>query len=211
VDRWVGRVIQKIDDLQLWDNSVVVFTTDHGISLGEHNRTGKSNINDADDRRWPIYPEISHIPFMIAAPGLAGGRTVDALVQTPDILPTLLDLAGVAADPPEPLHGVSFAPTLRGDQQDVLHEVAITASHLRAEAGGDVHPNACTPVVYTHDWAYAPFGPHGQAELFDLNTDAQCETSVLARRPKVAADLHGKLIGWLRDLQAPAEAIAVFE
>ena len=63
VDRWVGRILTKIDDLDLWRNSVVVFMSDHGMSLGEHNRTGKSNINKNDERFWPLYPEIVHIPF----------------------------------------------------------------------------------------------------------------------------------------------------
>ncbi len=91
--------------MALWDNTIVIFTTDHGMSLGEHNRTGKSNINDDDDRRWPLYPEVAHIPFLIAAPGLDGGREVAAMAQPADILPTLLDLAGLDVTPPEPFHG----------------------------------------------------------------------------------------------------------
>ncbi|MBN1558126.1 MAG: sulfatase, partial [Lentisphaerae bacterium] len=116
VDRWAGRVLQKIDDLQLWDNTVVVFTTDHGMSLGERRRMGKSNISWNDSRYWPTYPEIAHIPFMIAAPGLQGGRSVDALLQPCDIAPTLLDLAGRPAAPEDPFQGVSFAPLLRGER-----------------------------------------------------------------------------------------------
>jgi len=115
VDRWVGRILQKIDDLGLWENSVVVFTTDHGISIGEHARTGKSNIHPKDDRFWPLYPEIAHIPFLIAAPGVEGGRTVDALAQPPDILPTLLELAGADIEAREPFHGRSFAGLLKGE------------------------------------------------------------------------------------------------
>ena len=102
-------MLEKIDDLQLWKNTVVIFTADHGMSLGEHNRTGKSNINRGDDRNWPLYPEIAHIPFLVAAPGLKGGRSIDAIMQPHDILPTVLDLAGVKKRPPEPMHGVSFA------------------------------------------------------------------------------------------------------
>ncbi|MCY4657958.1 MAG: sulfatase, partial [Gammaproteobacteria bacterium] len=66
VDRHLGRVLQKIDDLNLWDNSIVVITSDHGTSVGEHNRTGKSNIANNDERYWPIYPEVGHVPFLIA-------------------------------------------------------------------------------------------------------------------------------------------------
>jgi len=211
VDRWVGRVLQKIDDLQLWDNSIVVFTTDHGMSLGEHNRTGKSNINSRDDRFWPIYPEIARIPFMIAAPTIDGGREIDAIIQPPDILPTLLELAGVTVRPDEPLHGRSFAPMLRGTKQDPLHDFAISASFCRAESDGKIRPNDTTPVLYTDQWAYAPFGPDGRAELFDIRTDPYAENNVADDHPDVVKQLHAKLVGWLREIDAPAEAVAVFE
>jgi len=216
VDRWIGRILQKIDDLGLWDNSIVVFTTDHGMSLGEHNRTGKSNINPGDERCWPIYPEIAHIPFMVAAPGLEGGTTVDALLQPPDILPTLLDLAGVEVGPPEPFHGRSFAPLLRGEPQaplhdaDILHPYVITASFLRREP--DAAPSKwTTPVLYTEKWAYAPIGAHGASELYDLETDPYAETDIASDHPDVVRGLHAKLLAWLREMEAPGEAIAAFE
>ena len=91
VNKWVGYVLDKIEELGLFDNSVVIFTSDHGMFVGEHNRTGKSNIHSEDDRVWPLYEEISHIPLMIAAPEVAGGRQVSALTQSVDLLP---DAAG---------------------------------------------------------------------------------------------------------------------
>ena len=75
VDRWIGRVLQKIDDLSLWDNTVVIVTSDHGMSIGEHGRTGKSNISDGDDRYWPLYPEIGHVPFLVSARNPLGAIT----------------------------------------------------------------------------------------------------------------------------------------
>ncbi len=209
VDRWVGRVLQKIDDLGLWDNSIVIFTTDHGISLGEHNRTGKSNINPGDERYWPLYPEVAHIPFLIAAPGLEEGRTVDALLQPADILPTLLDLAGIDVAPPQPFHGRSFAPMLRGESQPPLHEYVISASFLRLE-NGSIPAEWVTPVVYTEKWAYVPVGADGERELYDLQADPYAEANVISEHPDVADDLHGKLLAWLQEVEAPEEAIAVF-
>lgn len=207
VDRWAGRVLQKIDDLGLWDNSIVIFTTDHGMSLGEHNRTGKSNINDGDDRYWPIYPEVAHIPFMIAAPGLSGGREVHALAQPADIVPTLGDLAGLIPTLPEPLHGRSFAAHLRGEDATPIREIAITASFLR---GAPAPPCAVTPVVYTPEWAYVPIGAGGARELYRLPTDPYAERDVLAEAPEVADDLHDRLVEELRALEAPGEAIEPF-
>jgi len=207
VDRWVGRVLQKIDDLGLWEHSIVVFTTDHGMSLGEHNRTGKQNINPGDDRYWPLYPEIAHIPCLIAAPGLEGGREVDALLQPPDILPTLLDLAGVELVPPEPLHGRSFAPLLRGERQNPPHDCVIAAAHLRRDEAGRLS-NPVTPTLYTERWAYAPIGAQGNPELYDLRTDPYAEQDVASAHPEAVRALHARLIAWLRDLGAPEEAIS---
>jgi arylsulfatase A-like enzyme len=211
VDRWVGRVLQKIDDLGLWDNSIVIFTTDHGMSLGEHNRTGKSNINDRDPRCWPIYPEIAHIPFLVAAPGLKGGRTVEALLQPTDILPTLLDLAGLAVEPPEPFHGRSFAPMLRGKRQKPLRDAAVTGCHFRRKEG-EGPGKACTPVLYTRQWAYVPLGPKGgRPELYALGRDPYAEKNVVATYPRVVRDLHARLIGWMREVGSPDEAIAAVD
>jgi len=211
VDRWVGRVLEKIDDLRLWDNSIVVFTSDHGFSIGEHGRTGKSNINDGDDRHWPIYPEVARVPFLVAAPGLDSGREVDEIAQTPDILPTLADLAGLDIETPEPIHGQSLAPLMRGESNEPLHEFAVTGSYLRAEPGGGIAAKSVTPIVYTKEWAYVPLGAAGAAELYDLAADPYAEADLAADRPDLCKELHARLIGFLKGLDAPAEALAVYE
>jgi arylsulfatase A-like enzyme len=210
VDRWVGRVLQKIDDLNLWDNSIVIFTTDHGMSLGEHNRTGKTNINVGDERLWPIYPEVAHIPFMVAAPGLAGGATVEQLLQPADILPTLLDLADVQVATPDPVHGRSFAPLLRGESHAPLHDCAISASYLRPRPGGKP-VKWTTPVLYNERWAYAPIGMAGERELFDLAADPYAEHNLAPDYPQVVRELHARFLGWMHEIGAPQEARAVFE
>ncbi len=209
-DRWIGRILRKIDDLNLWENSIVLFMSDHGKSLGEHDRTGKSNRNLADDRLWPVYPELAHIPLMVAAPGLEGGRTVDALLQPPDVLPTLLDLAGADVTPPEPFHGQSFAPLLRGESQAPPHDCAISASFLR-QTEGTIPLSRNTPVLYTEGWAYAPIGSEGDRELFDLKEDPYGETNVASEHASVVRELHDRLIGRLQEMDAPEEAIAVFK
>ena len=206
----MGRILTKIDDLDLWRNSIVVFMSDHGMCLGEHNRTGKSNINKNDDRFWPLYPEITHIPFLAAAPALEGGRTVDALLRPADIAPTLLDLAGVQAEPPQPMHGRSFAPLLRGESDAPLHESIVSASYTRLKDGG-LPANCMTPVVYTERWAYAPVGSYGGRQLYDLSVDPAAETNVIGDYKEVADDLHAALIQNLQDLDAPAEAVEVWQ
>jgi len=222
VDRWIGRVLQKIDDLQLWDNSVVVFTTDHGMSIGEHSRTGKSNLTPADGRHWPLYPEIAHLPLMIAAPDLEGGREIDAIVQPPDILPTLLDLVGAEVEPPEPFHGRSFASLLRGplthrvrcvkggQDEGPFRELAVSGAFMRPTGEGTIGPRHSTPVIYAKQWAYAPVGADGERELFDLGHDPYAETNVAGDHADVADELHRRFLDWLTDLDAPPELVGLF-
>lgn len=209
VDRWVGRIFQKLEDLDLWDRTIVIFTTDHGMSLGEHARTGKSNINDGDDRRWPLYPEIAHIPFLIAGPGLAGGTTVDLLAQPADILPTLIELNGLDVTPSAPFHGRSFAASLRGEAQAPIRDCAICGCFLRAP-DGEVSETASTPVIYTERWAYVPIGPDGKPELYDIVTDPYAETNLIADHPDLAEVLHKQIKQWLQEIDAPEDAIAVY-
>jgi len=213
VDRWVGRVLQKIDDLQLWENSVIVFTSDHGMSLGEHDRTGKSWIHTKDSRCWPLYSEIAHIPFMVAAPGLEGGREIDAFVQPPDILPTVMELAGAEAEPPEPFHGRSFAAHLKGGKAGPVRDFVVS-SHFMREAPKPVDDPAkrgpMTPALYTDEWCYAPWGPGGETQLFAI-TDTDCEKNVASDNAGVVEELHAKLVGWMKEMDAPAEAMAPFE
>ncbi len=202
VDRWVGRVLQKIDDLQLWDNSVVVFTSDHGISLGEHNRTGKSNINEWDDRSWPLYPDLAHVPCMIAAPGLEGGKSLDIIAQPYDILPTVADLADVDLNPPEPIHGKSFAAHLDGTASGSFRDEAVCASHIPADQN-DIPREGMMPVLYTDQYAYVPVRPEGDAELYDLEDDPKAENNIAQDRPNVLREMRDRLRSYLEEISAP--------
>jgi arylsulfatase A-like enzyme len=142
----------------------------------------------------------------VAAPGLKGGRTVDALLQPVDIVPTLLDLAGLQVDPPQPFHGRSFAPMMRRRRQKPLREAAICASFLRAR-DGKLPPNASTPGVFTEKWFYTPIGPRGAEELSALRTDPLAEKNVASQHPEVCEHLRKYLLDWMAGIGAPAEAI----
>jgi len=146
----------------------------------------------------------------VAAPGLEGGRTVDALLRPADIAPTLMDLAGVKAETPEPMHGQSFAPLLRGESGVSPHDSVVSATFTRLE-DGELAPNRVTPMLYTERWAYAPVGSTGERELYDLAADPQTETNLAEDQGEVADDLHEAFMQELRKLDAPNEAIEVWQ
>ena len=133
------------------------------------------------------------------------------ILQPPDILPTLLELAGAKVEPPEPFHGRSFGPLLRGRRQPPPHDMAIAASRLRTDADGQVPQKAVTPVVYTKRWAYARVGKTGRDELADLTSDPYAERNVIGRHRAVADRLHAALVEWLKQIDAPTETLAVYE
>lgn len=103
-DQQLGRLLDYLDQQELWDDTAIVLTTDHGFMLGEHNWWGKL--------RMPFFNEIAHIPFMIHLPGVSAseGKRVGRLTQAIDLSPTLLDLFGLP--PCDHTQGQSMLPMI---------------------------------------------------------------------------------------------------
>ena len=207
VDRHIGRILQKLDDLDLWQRSLVVVMADHGMSIGEHNCCGKSNITSDDGRFWPLYPELSNELCLIAGNAQAGpvpaGGSLDLMAQPMDLLPTLCELAGVEIDPPQPLQGSSFAPQLLAGG-GTLRDLVITGAHARPAAAtpNELPARASTPFLRTGQWGYAPVGPDGAPQLFDLGADPLAEQDVAAANRATVNELHELFLHTLGDYGA---------
>ncbi len=106
-DRELGRLLDCLDREDLWDDTVVILTTDHGLLLGEKEFLGKN--------RPPFFNEVARIPLIIAAPEALRGDgpvRVGGLTQTTDLMPTFLDLFDIGI--PESVGGASLLPCLTG-------------------------------------------------------------------------------------------------
>ncbi|MBF9052052.1 sulfatase-like hydrolase/transferase [Roseobacter sp. HKCCD9010] len=113
-DEYFGKLLDYFDTAGLWEDTALVLTTDHGFLLAEHEWWGKN--------RMPYYEEISHIPLMIWHPEQTSqGARRGGLSQTPDLMPTFLDLHG--CDIPESVTGRSLAPALKAEVD--LHDTII--------------------------------------------------------------------------------------
>jgi N-acetylglucosamine-6-sulfatase len=104
LDRQIGRLLERIDELGIADDTIVVFASDNGFFWGEHRRGGTG--------RWP-YEESIRIPFIVRAPGMIEdpGRRADQMILNIDLAPSLLEMAGLS--PPGSMEGQSFVPVLR--------------------------------------------------------------------------------------------------
>jgi len=114
-DDLLGRLLDWFDAERMWDDTALIVTTDHGFLLGEHEWWGKN--------RMPVYEEVAHIPLFIHHPDRRrhAGERRQALTQTIDLMPTLLELYGVA--PPPETQGRSLLPLLAADR--TLREAAL--------------------------------------------------------------------------------------
>ncbi len=106
VDDRIGQVLSALDELGLLDETLVVITADHGELLGEHNFVGHAYL----------YQPNIHIPLILWRPGLLPqGVRIPHLVQSADIVPTILDLAGIEIPPT--MGGQSLLPLIRGESE----------------------------------------------------------------------------------------------
>lgn len=108
IDHWFGKVLDKIAEKGLWEDTMVMVCTDHGHYLGEHDIWGKPGT--------AIRRPLGHIPLMVAWPGMAAKR-VEALTTNVDIHATLMDLFGLEVD--HVTHGVSLLPLIEGTADKV--------------------------------------------------------------------------------------------
>ncbi|MBT5831698.1 MAG: sulfatase-like hydrolase/transferase [Candidatus Latescibacteria bacterium] len=108
VDHHVGRMLDTLEELGLSDDTIVIFTSDHGEWLGEHLKYGKG---------YPGHDCVSRVPMLMRVPGVEGGKRVSHLVEGVDIVPTLLELCG--APVPPHLQGTSLTSLISGDDEPV--------------------------------------------------------------------------------------------
>ena len=222
VDRAVGRLLEKVEDMGLMDDTVIVFTSDHGFYLGEHDLIGKSIITDGRFAWAPLYNEVAAIPFIMYVPG-KGHKVIEELVQLPDIAPTILELAGVEIPPT--VNGKSLVPLIRGEV-DRVREFAVHSPPINRGPSAGMKTS-----IITKEWSLLipgdqkPVEPYEyefsvdgmlkkvikkidlNPELYNLMDDPKQEKNVISDYPDVARELHDKYIQFLRKIGTPEEIV----
>ena len=226
VDRWVGELLRKIEYLGIWNETVIIFTTDHGFCHGEHGIMGKALLDK--ERKFsfmPLYEEICHIPFIVYLPGIKPGRCLE-LVQLTDIMPTILELLKI--ENPETMQGKSILPLLEGRKMAV-HKFAVSSPTIIFGA----HANPYTTIT-TKQWSLILTAERegekiqdtkavdgiskrgtsiGRYEscLYDLSADPFQKRNIIRKNRDIARKLHLEYIEFLRSIGTKDEYIQLWQ
>ena len=190
VDEWVGKILQQLDELGLADNTLVIFTSDHGEMLGDHGMHSK-NI---------FYEGSVHVPLLLRLPGVIPAGTV---IQTPsshlDLFPTILDYCG---QPGHASEGNSLRPLIEGKESGKGRVVV-------SEWNSQTFPGF---MIFDGRWKFLcgqAAGASSLDALYDLKNDPHELNNLIGRNPArekhraEATRMRGLLVEWLTRVKSP--------
>ena len=179
MDKWIGVLLNCLRRTGVYDNSLIMLTSDHGAPLGEHGYIRKAAPN--------CYDELVHIPWIIRHPeGIGAGKKFDCFVNTPEIMPTILDF--FKAKGPK-MHGESLLPIMKGEKESI-RDFAISGYYKKSWR------------IMTKEWAYTHYLTKGyEDELFDRIKDHAEQKNVIADNPEVRDKLELQLRRFLASLR----------
>lgn len=192
IDDWVGKILNKLDELKLAENTLVVFVSDHGEMLGAHGMRGKFNF----------YEESVRVPFLIRYPGkIKPAQTLSTPVSVLNIYPTVLDYAGLRNIPTD---GYSLKGLMEGTEKP-KYDFAVSEWTWK-------NKNVPSIMIRTENWklmtTHRTGGKNVEA-LFDLKNDPYELNNLLGSNPErfkykeTAEELRSKLVGYLKDVNSP--------
>ena len=196
LDDNLGRLVEKLKALGLYENTVILFMSDHGSHFRTRNHD--AHLNGYDDYKRSCHDACLRVPLVIRGGAYSGGRHVRELVCTDGLAKTILAIAGVDAG--DAMIGENLLDVVEGKNPDRPNEVFAQISESR-----------CGRAIRTPDYKYAVYAPGvGGGEraasevyrddfLYDLRADP-CELNNLIHDPAYApvkAELRRRLIGWI--------------
>jgi len=185
MDKWVGTFLKRVRDIGLLDRTMVIFLSDHGIPLGEHGIIRKA-------RPWP-YEELIRIPLIMRHPeGIGKGKRIKALVETPDVMPTILDFLGIKI--PETVHGSSLLPLI-SEEKEKIRDYAYSGFFNRSWSIRDEEWK------YIH-WLPGPPSHPTKPELYNLKKDHEELSNLVDQESKTAKALELNLKNFVENLKA---------
>lgn len=177
LDAQVGRILEALKKSGQYDNTIIVFASDHGLAIGSHGLFGKQNL----------YEHSMKTPLILAGPGVPKNKRSDAFAYLLDLFPTMCDLAGVKT--PAEVEGLSLATVLAGKQKSRRQEMFTAYRNVQR-------------AVRDRRWKLIAYPQINKTQLFDLKADP-AELHDLSANPKFAKQLE-RMTELLKKKQAEA-------
>ncbi|MQY79583.1 MAG: sulfatase-like hydrolase/transferase [Bacteroidetes bacterium] len=213
VDVSLGRIVQKLKELKLEKNTIVIFTSDNGGVSGV-----TSNL-PLHAGKGTFYEGGIRVPFCIKWPGVTNpGSQTDAPVNGVDFMPTFAEIASAQLPGDQPVDGVSFLPLLRGEQLELERSLFF---HFPLYLGGsrdavlpawDGQENYWRAVpsttIISGDWKLIYYYEYDRYELFNLKDDISEQHDLSSTKPEIENRLLDELNEWTDDVRAPIPSIS---
>lgn len=182
LDRCVGRIMAALEETGQAGNTIVFYYSDHGETF---------RARDGVTSKFVCTEDSVHVPFLMRGPGIADNLVIDELIGLQDLMPTMLDIAGVAA--PADLQGRSLMPLIRGEAPDWRDIAYIENETHNTMRDSDADPRVRRRQRAVFDGRHKLILEDGQAILFDLAVDPEERIDVSAANPAEVARLAGRL------------------
>lgn len=209
LDESVGRVLAALDEHQLAENTLVIFSSDNG-GVGGYRREGVQ-ANDITDNsplrggKGMLYEGGVHVPYVFRWTGkIAPGETCQTPINSVDLYPTLLDVVGAAKPEGYELDGHSYASLLTAPDTPTANREPLYwhfPGYL-GSAGGTWRTKPAGAIRFG-DWKLLEFFEDERIELYDLHDDPGEKHDLAATMPDKAGQLHAKLLAWRKSVAAP--------
>jgi len=191
MDTNVGRILDRLEERGLRENTLVVFLSDNGFSCGQHGFWGKGNGTSPRN----MYENSLKVPAIFSHPGrIPQGAVEDAMISSYDFMPTLLEYLDLPLPDGRNLPGSSFLPVLTGEPFDGRENVVVYDEY------GPVR------MVRTREWKYVYRHSHGPHQLFDLVNDPDERRNLIdyPAYQERAAELKSTMDEWFARYVSPS-------
>ena len=210
VDESVGRVLTLLDELKLSENTLVIFSSDNG-GVGGYVRAGVKKGGDVTDNsplrggKGMLYEGGIRVPYIFRWPStIKPGTTCAVPINSVDLYPMLLDIAGSQRPADYVLDGASYLSLLQGGDAGTFGREAMYW-HFPGYLGAGKGSWRTTPVsvIRAGDWKLLEFLEDGRRELYNLREDSGEAKNLVTAMPEKTKELQAKLVAWRQQIHAP--------
>lgn len=193
MDEGIGKVIDELKKQGVYDDTIIIFTSDNGFNMGHHGLFGKGNATNPTN----VYEESITVPFIASWEGhFPNGIVQNSCVSHYDLFPTLLDLAEIDYSLDDKQPGKSFKSLLEGKEENIKNKDVF----IYDEYGG-------TRMIRTEQYKYVHRFPNGPHELYDLIADPHEEKNLYSDKnyENIVSKLKNQLFNWFDNYLEPTK------